>query len=66
MSQKYLLSDVSKIMLIINLYSFLSGTNHYFLANDLSGLIRKRSNKNITNRVFKVLKAVEAFKRAKN
>jgi hypothetical protein len=66
MSQKYLLSDVSKIMLIINLYSFLSGTNHYFLANDLSGLIRKRSNKNITNRVFKVLKALEAFKRAKN
>jgi hypothetical protein len=66
MSQKYLLSDASKIMLIINLYSFLSGTNHYFLANDLSGLIRKRSNKNITNRVFKVLKALEAFKRAKN
>lgn len=66
MSQKYLLSDVSKIMLIINLYSFLSGTNHYFLANDLSGLIRKRSNKNITNRVYKVLKALEAFKRAKN
>jgi hypothetical protein len=66
MSQKHLLSDVSKIMLIINLYSFLSGTNHYFLANDLSGLIRKRSNKNITNRVFKVLKALEAFKRAKN
>ena len=66
MSQKYLLSDVSKIMLIINSYSFLSGTNHYFLANDLSGLIRKRSNKNITNRVFKVLKALEAFKRAKN
>ena len=66
MSQKYLLSDVSKIMLIINLYSFLSGTNHYFLANDLSGLIRKRSNKNITNRVYKVLKALEAFKRAKS
>ena len=66
MSQKYLLSDVSKIMLIINLYSFLSGINHCFLANDLSGLIRKRSNKNITNRVFKALKALEAFKRAKN
>jgi len=66
MSQKYLLSDVSKIMLIINLYSFLSGTNHYFLANDLSGLIRKRSNKNITNRVFKVLKALPTFIRAKN
>ena len=66
MSQKHLLSDASKIMLIINLYSFLSGTNHYFLANDLSGLIRKRSNKNITNRVFKVLKALPTFIRAKN
>ena len=66
MSQKHLLSDASKIMLIINLYSFLSGTNHYFLANDLSGLIRKRSNKNITNRVFKVLKALPTLIRAKN
>lgn len=66
MSQKYLLSDASKLLFINHLYSFLSGTNHYFLANDLSGLIRKRSNKNITNRVFKVLKALEAFKRAKN
>ena len=66
MSQKYLLFDVSKIMLIINLYSFLSGTNHYFLANDLSGLIRKRSNKIITKRVFKVLKALPTFMRAKN
>jgi hypothetical protein len=66
MSQKYLLSDASKLLFINHLYNFLSGTNHYFLANDLSGLIRKRSNKNITNRVFKVLKALEAFKRAKN
>ena len=66
MSQKYLLSDASKSLFINHLYNFLSGTNHYFLANDLSGLIRKRSNKNITNRVFKVLKALEAFKRAKN
>ena len=66
MSQKYLLSDASKLLFINHLYNFLSGTNHYFLANDLSGLIRKRSNNNITNRVFKVLKALEAFKRAKN
>ncbi len=66
MSQKHLLSDASKLLFINHLYNFLSGTNHYFLANDLSGLIRKRSNKNITNRVFKVLKALEAFKRAKN
>ena len=66
MSQKYLLSGASKLLFINHLYNFLSGTNHYFLANDLSGLIRKRSNKNITNRVFKVLKALEAFKRAKN
>ena len=66
MSQKYLLSDVSKLLFINHLYNFLSGINHCFLANDLSGLKRKRSNKNITNRVFKVLKALEAFKRAKN
>ena len=66
MSQKYLLSDASKIMLIINLYSFLSGVFNYFSANDLSGLKRKRSNKNITKRVFKVLKALPTFIRAKN
>ena len=66
MSQKHLLSDASKLLFINHLYNFLSGTNQCFLANDLSGLIRKRSNKNITNRVFKVLKALEAFKRAKN
>ena len=66
MSQKYLLSEASKLLLINHLYSFLSGTNHYFLANDLSGLIRKRSNKNITNKVFKVLKTLPTFIRAKN
>ena len=66
MSQKYLLSNASKLLFINHLYNFLSCTKQCFLANDLSGLIRKRSNKNITNRVFKVLKALEAFKRAKN
>ena len=63
MSQKYLLSDASKLLFINHLYNFLSGTNHYFLANDLSGLKRKRSNKNITN---KVLKTLPTFIRAKN
>ena len=66
MSQKHLLSDASKLLVINHLYNFLSGTNQYFLANDLSGLKRKRSNKNITNRVSKVLKALETFVRAKN
>jgi len=66
MSQKHLLSDASKLLFINHLYNFLSGTKQCFLADDLSGLIRKRSNNNITNRVFKVLKALEAFKRAKN
>jgi len=66
MSQKYLLSDASKLLFINYLYSFLSGINQFFLADDLSGLIRKRSNKNITNRVFKVLKTLPTFIRAKN
>ena len=63
MSQKHRRSDASKLLLINHLYNFLSGTNHYFLANDLSGLKRKRSNKNITN---KVLKTLPTFIRAKN
>ena len=66
MSQKYLLSDASKLLFINHLYNFLSGTNQYFLADDLSGLKRKRSNKNITNRVFKVLRTLPTFIRAKN
>ena len=66
MSQKYPLSDVSKLLLINYLYSFLSGVFNYFSANDLSGLIRKRSSKNITNRVFKVLKTLPTFIRAKS
>lgn len=66
MSQKHLLSDASKLLVINHLYNFLSGTNHYFLANDLWGLIRKRSNKIITNRVFKVLKTLQTFLRAKS
>jgi len=66
MSQKHLLSDASKLLFINHLYSFLSGTKQCYLADDLSGLIRKRSNKNITNRVFKVLKTLPTFIRAKN
>ena len=66
MSQKYLLSDASKLLFINYLYSFLSGIKQFFLADDLSGLIRKRSNKNITNRVLKVLKTLPTFIRAKN
>ena len=66
MSQKHLLSDASKLLFINHLYNFLSGSNQCFLADDLSGLIRKRSNKNITNRVFKVLKTLQTFLRAKN
>ena len=66
MSQKHLLSDASKLLVINHLYNFLSCTNHYFLANDLWGLIRKRSNKIITNRVFKVLKTLQTFLRAKS
>ena len=66
MSQKHLLSDASKLLFINYLYSFLSGINQFFLADDLSGLIGKRSNKNITNRVFKVLKTLPTFIRAKN
>ena len=66
MSQKYLLSDASKSLFINHLYNFLSGTNHYFSANDLSGFIRGRSNKNTINRVFKVLKALPTLIRAKN
>ena len=66
MSQKHLLSDASKLLFINHLYNFLSGTNQCFLADDLSGLKRKRSNKNITNRVFKVLKTLPTFIRAKN
>jgi len=54
MSQKHLLSDASKLLFIS------------FLADDLSGPKRKRSNKNITNRVFKVLKTLPTFIRAKN
>ena len=66
MSQKHLLSDASKLLFINHLYNFLSGTNHYFLANDLSGLKRKRSNKNITKKDLKVLKTLPTFIRAKN
>ena len=66
MSQKHLLSDASKLLFINHLYNFLSGTKQCFLADDLSGLIRKRSNKIITKRVFKVLKALPTFIRAKN
>ena len=63
MSQKYPLSDVSKLLLINYLYRFLSGVFNYFSANDLSGLMRGRSNKNTIN---KVLKALPTFIRAKN
>ena len=66
MSQKHLLSEASKLLFINHLYNFLSGTNQCFLANDLSGLKRKRSNKNITNKDFKVLKTLPTFIRAKN
>ena len=66
MSQKYPLSDVSKLLLINYLYSFLSDVFNYFSANDLSGLIRGRSNKNTINKDFKVLKALPTFIRAKS
>jgi hypothetical protein len=66
MSQKYPLSDVSKLLLINYLYGFLSGVFNYFSANDLSGLKRGRSNKIIINKDFKVLKALPTFIRAKN
>ena len=66
MSQKYSLSDVSKLLLINYLYSFLLGVFNYFSANDLSELTRGRSNKNTINKDFKVLKALLTFIRAKN
>ena len=66
MSQKYPLSDASKLLLINYLYGFLSGVFNYFSANDLSGLIRGRSNKITINKDFKVLKALLTFIRAKS
>ena len=66
MSQKHLLSDASKLLLINYLYGFLSGVFNYFSANDFSGFIRGRSNKNTINKDFKVLEALPTFIRAKN
>lgn len=66
MSQKHPLSDVSKLLLINYLFSFLLGVFNYFSANDLSELTRGRSNKNTINKDFKVLKALPTFIRAKN
>lgn len=66
MSQKYPLPDASKLLFINCLYGFLSGVFNYFSANDFSGLIRGRSNKNTINKDFKVLKALPTFIRAKN
>ena len=58
MSQKYLLSDASKLLFINYLYSFLA---HYF-----AGLYRRECNKNIVDRVFKLLVTLTTFIRAKN
>ena len=66
MSQKYPLPDASKLLFINCLYGFLSGVFNYFSANDFSGLIRGRSNKNTINKDFKVLEALPTFIRAKN
>jgi hypothetical protein len=66
MSQKYPLPDASLLLFINCLYVFLSGVFNYFSANDFSGLIRGRSNKNTINKDFKVLKALPTFIRAKN
>ena len=66
MSQKYPLPDASKLLFINCLYGFLSGVFNYFSANDFSGLIRGRNNKNTINKDFKVLKALPTFIRAKN
>jgi hypothetical protein len=66
MSQMRCLLGVKYLFKFNALYIFLLNIDHSFLAHYFAGLYRRGCNKNIVDRVFKLLVTLTTFIRAKN